>query len=168
MDEFSSISIFFFSKEKEEEESTPAIEPYAHFPSCCARIDISVSSFWNRASIIMSAILMDLFPDLLDALAAAVAEMQWRAAQDHLAAENYMMSMGPSAYNNPYWTGMQPGLDGFAAPYHGAMPYNPYGFGPLDVPFVPPVLPQDPFGGQGFMLPFGPPMQRYNLCCLLS
>lgn len=115
----------------------------------------------------MSAILMDLFPDLLDALAAAVAEMQWRAAQDHLAAENYMMSMGPSAYN-PYWTGMQPGLDGFAAPYHGAMPYNPYGFGPLDVPFVPPVLPQDPFGGQGFMLPFGPPMQRYNLCCLLS
>ncbi|XP_016435210.1 E3 ubiquitin ligase PARAQUAT TOLERANCE 3 isoform X2 [Nicotiana tabacum] len=89
----------------------------------------------------------------------AAAEMQWRAAQDHLAAENYMMSMGPSAYN-PYWTGMQPGLDGFAAPYHGAMPYNPYGFGPLDVPFVPPVLPQDPFGGQGFMLPFGPPMQR--------
>ncbi|CAN4109478.1 unnamed protein product [Withania somnifera] len=88
----------------------------------------------------------------------AAAEMQWRAAQD-LAAENYMMSMGPAAYN-PYWTGMQPGLDGFGAPYPGAMPYNPYGFGPLDVPFMPPVVPHDPFAGQGFMLPFGPPMQR--------
>ncbi|KAK6778764.1 hypothetical protein RDI58_025482 [Solanum bulbocastanum] len=93
------------------------------------------------------------------ALNPAAAEMQWRAAQD-LAAENYMMSMGPAAYN-PYWTGMQPGLDGFGAPYPGAMPYNPYGMGPLDVPFMPPpVVPHDPFGGQGFMLPFGPPMQR--------
>ncbi|XP_060177067.1 E3 ubiquitin ligase PQT3-like isoform X2 [Lycium barbarum] len=88
----------------------------------------------------------------------AAAEMQWRAAQD-LATENYMMSMGPSAYN-PYWTGMQPGLDGFGGPYPGAMPYNPYGPGPLDVPFMPPVVPHDPFGGQGFMMPFGPPMQR--------
>lgn len=88
----------------------------------------------------------------------AAAEMQWRAAQD-LAAENYMMSVGPAAYN-PYWSGMQPGLDGFGAPYPGAMPYNPYGMGPLDVPFIPPVVPHDPFGGQGFMLPFGPPMQR--------
>ncbi|XP_016543560.2 E3 ubiquitin ligase PQT3-like isoform X1 [Capsicum annuum] len=89
----------------------------------------------------------------------AAAEMQWRAAQD-LAAENYMMSMGPAAYN-PYWTGMQPGLDGFGAPYPGAMPYNPYGMGPLDVPFMPTVVPHDPFGGQGFMMPpFGPPMQR--------
>lgn len=91
--------------------------------------------------------------------------MQWRAAQD-LAAENYMMSVGPAAYN-PYWTGMQPGLDGFGAPYPGAMPYNPYGMGPLDVPFMPPVVPHDPFGGQGFMMPFGPPMQRYNFCCIL-
>ncbi|CAN4118793.1 unnamed protein product [Withania somnifera] len=90
-------------------------------------------------------------------LNSAAAEMQWRA--DNLAAENYMMSMTPAAYN-PYWTGMQPGLDGFGAPYPGAMPYNPYGIGPLDVPFMPPVVPHDPFGGQGFMLPFGPPMQR--------
>ena len=82
--------------------------------------------------------------------------MQWRA-QD-LAAENYMMPMGPAAYN-PYWTGMQPGMDAFMAPYPGAAPYMGFGLGPLDVPFGG-VLPQDPFGGQGCMLPFGPP-QRY-------
>ncbi|XP_027079594.1 E3 ubiquitin ligase PARAQUAT TOLERANCE 3 isoform X1 [Coffea arabica] len=85
----------------------------------------------------------------------AAAEMQWRA-QD-LAAENYMMPMGPAAYN-PYWAGMQPGMDAFMAPYPGAAPYMGFGLGPLDVPFGG-VLPQDPFGGQGCMLPFGPPQR---------
>ncbi|KAL3497514.1 hypothetical protein ACH5RR_040246 [Cinchona calisaya] len=90
----------------------------------------------------------------------AAAEMQWRAAQD-LAAENYMMSMGPANYPpnyNPYWTGMQPGMDAFMGPYPGAVPYMGFGLGPLDVPFGG-VLPQDPFGGQGCMLPFGPPQR---------
>ncbi|XP_059657589.1 E3 ubiquitin ligase PARAQUAT TOLERANCE 3-like isoform X2 [Cornus florida] len=85
-------------------------------------------------------------------------EMQWKASQD-FAAENYMMPMGPSAYN-PYWTGMQPGMEGYAAPYGaGAMPYMGYGFGPLDVPFGG-VLPPDPFGAQGYMWPMAPPPQR--------
>ncbi|KAK9274657.1 hypothetical protein L1049_021908 [Liquidambar formosana] len=82
------------------------------------------------------------------------AEMQWKTSQD-LAAENYMMSMGPSAYN-PYWNGMQPGMEGYMAPFGGAMPYMNYGLGPLDVPFGG-VFPQDPFGAQGYMMPFLPP-----------
>ncbi|PSS11545.1 DWNN domain protein [Actinidia chinensis var. chinensis] len=80
-------------------------------------------------------------------------EMQWQMSQD-LAAENYMVPMGPSAYN-PYWTGVQPGLEGYVAPYGGSMPYMGYGFGPLDVPFG--VLPPDPFAAQGYMRPPIPP-----------
>ncbi|KAK6157956.1 hypothetical protein DH2020_005270 [Rehmannia glutinosa] len=85
------------------------------------------------------------------------AEMQWRSPQD-LAPENYMMPLGPSAFN-PYWNGMQPGLDGFMPPYGGPMPYMGYGFNPMDVAFGG-VLPHDPFGGPGCMLPYGGPPQR--------
>ncbi|XP_057463478.1 E3 ubiquitin ligase PARAQUAT TOLERANCE 3-like [Actinidia eriantha] len=81
------------------------------------------------------------------------AEMQWKMSQD-LAPENYMMPMGPSAYN-PYWTGMQPGLEGYVAPYGGSMPYMGYGLGPLDIPFG--VFPPDPFAAQGYMMPPIPP-----------
>ena len=85
-----------------------------------------------------------------------------------LAAENYMMPMGPTAYN-PYW-GMQPGMEGFGPPYAGHMPYMNFGVGPMDVPFggVMPqdpfggVMPHDPFGGQGCMMPPYPP-QRYGV-----
>ncbi|KAH1106413.1 hypothetical protein J1N35_010181 [Gossypium stocksii] len=84
-------------------------------------------------------------------------ELQWKTPQD-LAAENYMMSMGPSAYN-PYWNGMQPGMDGFMGPYAGAMPYmGGYGLGPLDMPFGG-VMPPDPFGAQGYMFPPVPPQR---------
>ncbi|XP_019150253.1 PREDICTED: zinc finger CCCH domain-containing protein 18-like [Ipomoea nil] len=86
------------------------------------------------------------------------AEMQWRASQD-IAAENYMMPMGPSY--NPYWTGMQQGMEGFVGPYPGQMPYMNYGLGPMDVPFGP-MMPPNPFGGPGCMLPpnpFGPPQR---------
>ncbi|KAA8521356.1 hypothetical protein F0562_012025 [Nyssa sinensis] len=85
------------------------------------------------------------------------AEMKWKNSQD-LAAENFMMPMGPSACN-PYWTGMQPGMEGYAAPYAGAMPYMGYGLGPLDVPPFGGILPQDPFGAQGYMMPFVPPQR---------
>ncbi|KAI3468974.1 hypothetical protein Pfo_025637 [Paulownia fortunei] len=84
------------------------------------------------------------------------AEMQWRTAQD-LAPENYMMPLGPSAFN-PYWNGIQPGLDGFMPPYGGPMPYMGYGLSPMDVAFGG-VLPHDPFGGPGCMLPYGPPQR---------
>ncbi|CAA3006544.1 zinc finger CCCH domain-containing 18-like isoform X1 [Olea europaea subsp. europaea] len=84
------------------------------------------------------------------------ADMQW-TGQD-LAAENYMMPFGPSAFN-PYWTGMQPGMDGFMPPYNGHMPYMGYGLGPMDVAFGG-VMPQDPFGGPGFMMPYGGLPQR--------
>ncbi|KAL4323469.1 hypothetical protein GQ457_11G022500 [Hibiscus cannabinus] len=84
-------------------------------------------------------------------------DLHWKTPQD-LAAENYMMSMGPSAYN-PYWTGMQPGMDGFMGHYAGGMPYmGGYGLGPLDMPFGG-VMPPDPFGAQGYMFPPVPPQR---------
>ncbi|KAJ6701037.1 RETINOBLASTOMA-BINDING PROTEIN 6 [Salix koriyanagi] len=54
----------------------------------------------------------------------------WRASQD-FAAESYVMPMGPSAFN-PYWSGMQPGMEGYMPPY------------------------PDPFGAQGYMMPVPP------------
>ena len=69
------------------------------------------------------------------------------------------MPMGPTGYN-PYWNGMQPGMEGFMAPYGGAMPFMGYGPGPLDMPFGG-VLPQDPLGMQGYMMPVFPP-HRYE------
>ncbi|PRQ49311.1 putative transcription factor C2H2 family [Rosa chinensis] len=52
-----------------------------------------------------------------------ITEMQWKTPQD-LAAENYMLHMGPSAAYNPYWNGMQPGMgmDGYMPPYGAPMP----------------------------------------------
>ncbi|KAH7833051.1 hypothetical protein Vadar_002693 [Vaccinium darrowii] len=91
----------------------------------------------------------------MNGLPVNAADMQWKFSQDHLAADNYnMMPLGPSPYN-PFWSGMQPGMDGYAAPYGGSLPYMGYGLGPYDVPFG--VLPQDPFGAQGFMMPPVPP-----------
>ncbi|ONI06527.1 hypothetical protein PRUPE_5G066400 [Prunus persica] len=86
-------------------------------------------------------------------------DMQWRTSQD-LAADNYMMPMGPGAYN-PYWNGMQPGMgmEGYMAPYGGPMPYMGYGLGPLDMPFGG-FGPQDSFGAQGYMMPMVPPQSR--------
>ncbi|KAI4327145.1 hypothetical protein L6164_019642 [Bauhinia variegata] len=83
-------------------------------------------------------------------------DFPWKAPHD-LGAENYMMPMGPSGYN-PYWNGMQPGMDGFMAPYAGAMPMMGYNLGPLDMPYGG-MLPQDPFGMQGYMLPVVPPQR---------
>ncbi|XP_062177094.1 E3 ubiquitin ligase PQT3-like isoform X3 [Alnus glutinosa] len=84
-------------------------------------------------------------------------DLQWKTSED-LAAENNMMPSGPSAFN-PYWTGMQPGMDGCLAPYPGAMPYMGYGILPFDMAFGG-IVPQDPFGAQGYMFPSIPP-QRY-------
>ncbi|TQE05443.1 hypothetical protein C1H46_008945 [Malus baccata] len=85
-----------------------------------------------------------------------VNDMQWRNPQD-LAAENYMMPMGPAAYN-PYWNGMQPGMgmEGYMTSYGGPMPYM--GYGPIDMPFGG-LGPQDPFGAQGYMMPMVPPQR---------
>ena len=81
-----------------------------------------------------------------------------------------MMPLGPSAYNppaayNPYWTGIQPGMEGYMGPFAGAMPYMPYGMGPLDMAFGG-VMPQDPFAAQGYMMPVVPP-QRYAISELI-
>ncbi|KAJ4831593.1 hypothetical protein Tsubulata_015277 [Turnera subulata] len=84
----------------------------------------------------------------------------WKASQD-LAAESYMMPPGPAAFN-PYWTGMQPGVQpgmDYMAPYAaGHMPFMGYGLGPLDIPFGG-VMPPDPFGAQGYMMPVMPPQR---------
>lgn len=53
---------------------------------------------------------------------------------------------------------MQPVMEGYMAPYPGAMPYTGYGLGPFDMPFGG-IVPQDPFGGQGFMFPPVPPQR---------
>lgn len=91
--------------------------------------------------------------------------MQWRGPQD-MGPENYMMPMGPSAYN-PYWNPMQPGLDGFMPPYGGPMPYMGYGLNPMDVAFGG-GLPHDRFVGPGCILPYGPPPpQRYDSVCFI-
>ncbi|XP_038687657.1 E3 ubiquitin ligase PARAQUAT TOLERANCE 3 isoform X2 [Tripterygium wilfordii] len=85
-------------------------------------------------------------------------DLQWRTSQD-LAADPYMMPLGPSAYN-PYWNGMQLGMEGYMGPYAGGIPYmgpsayNPY----LDMPFGG-IMPPDPFGAQGFMMPVVPPQR---------
>ncbi|KAH9777164.1 E3 ubiquitin ligase PQT3-like [Citrus sinensis] len=89
-------------------------------------------------------------------------DLQWKTPQD-LAAESCMMPLGPSAYNppaayNPYWTGIQPGMEGYMGPFAGAMPYMPYGMGPLDMAFGG-VMPQEPFAAQGYMMPVVPPQR---------
>lgn len=75
-------------------------------------------------------------------------ETQWNVA------DNSMMPLCPSSYN-PYWTGMQAGIDGYAHPYGGPLPYMGYGLGPSDIAFG--FLAQDPFGAQGYLMPPGPP-----------
>ncbi|KAK6935154.1 Zinc knuckle CX2CX3GHX4C [Dillenia turbinata] len=82
-------------------------------------------------------------------------DLQWRNAQD-LAAESFMMPMAPGY--NPYWTGMQTGMEGYVPPFAGAMPYMGHGLGPLDVPFAG-VMPPDLFGPQGYMMPMVPPQR---------
>lgn len=86
----------------------------------------------------------------------AAAEMQWRAPD--LAPENYMMNMGPAAFN-PGWNSMQPGFDGFMPYGAGPMPYGGYGVNHMDVQFGG-FLPYDPFAGPAGILSYGP--QRYD------
>ncbi|EEF31732.1 E3 ubiquitin ligase PQT3-like isoform X2 [Ricinus communis] len=83
----------------------------------------------------------------------------WKASQD-LATESYMMPLGPSAYN-PYWNGMQPGMESYMNPmnpFAAPMPFMGYGMGPLDMPFGG-VMPPDPFSAQGYMMPVVPPQR---------
>lgn len=84
-------------------------------------------------------------------------DMQWNTSHE-FAAENYMMPVGPAF--NPYWNGMQPGMEGFGGPCAGPMPYMGYGPMPMDVPYGG-HLPQDPYGPPVNMMPFPP--QRYSL-----
>ncbi|XP_037494116.1 E3 ubiquitin ligase PARAQUAT TOLERANCE 3 isoform X1 [Jatropha curcas] len=82
----------------------------------------------------------------------------WRASQD-LAAESYMMPLGPSPFNNPFWNGMQPGMESYMNPYAaGPMPFMGYGLGPLDMPFGG-MIPPDPFSAPGYMMPVVPPQR---------
>ncbi|KAM7257429.1 hypothetical protein ACFE04_013170 [Oxalis oulophora] len=86
-------------------------------------------------------------------------DMQWMNPQEY-PADNYMMPMGPTGFN-PYWSGMQPGMD-YMPPYGGPMMPFPGGYGgppgPFDMPFG--VMPPDPFAAQGFMFPMVPPPHR--------
>ncbi|GAU32803.1 hypothetical protein TSUD_152520 [Trifolium subterraneum] len=89
-------------------------------------------------------------------------DVQWKAPHD-FGGENYMMPMGPPppSYNNPYWNGMQPCMDGFMQPYGAPMQMMGYGLGPFDMPFAG-GLPQDPFGMQGgYMMPVAPPHRDF-------
>ncbi|KAH7864944.1 hypothetical protein Vadar_000220 [Vaccinium darrowii] len=47
-------------------------------------------------------------------------DMQWKFSQDHLAIDNYnLRPLGPSPYN-PFWSGMQPSMEGYVAPCGGS------------------------------------------------
>ncbi|OVA18862.1 DWNN domain [Macleaya cordata] len=88
-------------------------------------------------------------------------DLLWGTSQV-IEAENYMMPFAPSAYN-PYWSGMQLGMDGYMAPYNGYMGYAP---GPFDIP-IGGMLPQGPFGGsQGYLLPGVPPNRDLSELCM--
>ncbi|KAI3862351.1 hypothetical protein MKX03_014369 [Papaver bracteatum] len=52
-------------------------------------------------------------------------DLFWGTSQA-FGANNCMMPFGSSVYNNPYWSNMQCGMDGFMAPYNGYMGYGPY------------------------------------------
>ncbi|KAF6162721.1 hypothetical protein GIB67_028990 [Kingdonia uniflora] len=75
-------------------------------------------------------------------------EMQWRP-QDF--PSDYMTPFAPPSNYNPYWSGMQPGMEGFLNPY-GMMPQMGYMPGPFDAPLGG-MFPHDPFAGQGYMMP---------------
>ncbi|KAI3946978.1 hypothetical protein MKW98_003541 [Papaver atlanticum] len=85
----------------------------------------------------------------------------WGAPQD-IAAVNYMMPFAPPTFNNnPYWGGMQLGMNCHMGPYNCAMPYMGYAPGPspFDIPIggmYPQGLHQGPFGGQGYSMPSAP------------
>ncbi|KAI3960011.1 hypothetical protein MKW98_016735 [Papaver atlanticum] len=49
-------------------------------------------------------------------------DLFWGTSQA-IGADYCQMPFGTSAYNNPYWNGMQLGIDGFMAPYNGYMGY---------------------------------------------
>ncbi|KAL8103179.1 E3 ubiquitin ligase PARAQUAT TOLERANCE 3-like isoform X2 [Apium graveolens] len=86
-------------------------------------------------------------------------EMQWTASQE-FAAENYMMPIGPAF--NPYWSNIQPGIEGFGGPFAGPMPCMGYGLGPMPMEF--PYgghFPQDPYGPPVNMIPF-PPQRNFG------
>ncbi|RZC62645.1 hypothetical protein C5167_024405 [Papaver somniferum] len=77
-------------------------------------------------------------------------DLFWRTSQA-IGADYRQMPFGTSAYNNPYWNGMQLGMDGFMTPYNGYMGYaaGPYGG----------IFPQNqnPFGGcSGDVFPCAP------------
>ncbi|KAF9622310.1 hypothetical protein IFM89_031113 [Coptis chinensis] len=74
-------------------------------------------------------------------LSVNAAELHWRASQD-CATGYYMMPPAHSPYD-PYWGGMQIGMDGYMAPYAIAMPYT-----------------QNPFGGLSFPMPAIPPQRN--------
>ncbi|KAI3848772.1 hypothetical protein MKX03_011386 [Papaver bracteatum] len=67
-------------------------------------------------------------------------DLFWGTSQA-FGANNCMMPFGTPAYNNPYWNGMQMGMDGFMAPYNG---YMGYAAGPYEGMFT---QNQNPFGG---------------------
>ncbi|KAI3931750.1 hypothetical protein MKW98_012160 [Papaver atlanticum] len=77
-------------------------------------------------------------------------DLFWGTSQA-IGADYRRMPFGTSAYNNPYWNGMQLGMDGFMTPYNGYMGYaaGPYGG----------MFPQNqnPFGGcSGDVFPCAP------------
>ncbi|KAM7272416.1 hypothetical protein ACFE04_027079 [Oxalis oulophora] len=87
-------------------------------------------------------------------------DLQWKTSHDYPVDNYNMMPMGPAAFN-PFWNGMQPGMDFMGPPpYGGPMPFmGGYG-GPMafDMPFGGGVFPPpDPFAAQGFMFPPVPP-----------
>ena len=79
-----------------------------------------------------------------------LADLQRKTSQN-LGAENYIMPMVPHPSYSSYWNGMQPGSEGFMAPYTSPMQMMGYRPGAFPMPFI-----------QGYMLPIVPPQtHRY-------
>ncbi|CAM8946750.1 unnamed protein product [Rhodiola kirilowii] len=92
---------------------------------------------------------------------ANAAEMQWKNSQD-FGAENYMMPMGPAGFN-PYWNGMQPGMEAFMPPFGAPLPFmGGYPLGPIDMAYGGGFMPQDPYAAQGAMYPPARPHHPYQ------
>ncbi|XP_058084782.1 E3 ubiquitin ligase PQT3-like isoform X2 [Magnolia sinica] len=60
---------------------------------------------------------------------ANAADLQWRTSQNH-AALNHLIPFGPSSYN-PYWAGMQWGVNEYMVPYADDMQCMGYAAGPF-------------------------------------
>uniref|UniRef100_A0A7N0RBD8 DWNN domain-containing protein n=1 Tax=Kalanchoe fedtschenkoi TaxID=63787 RepID=A0A7N0RBD8_KALFE len=91
--------------------------------------------------------------------APANAEMQWKTGQEIGA--GYVMPVGSAGFN-PYWNGVQPGMEAYMPSFGGPMPFmGGYPLGPLDMAYGG-FMPQDPFAAQDLTYPLVRPQHPHQ------